>query len=70
MHEVIFKVSNFERGLSKALKRVISFFLMNPVSFNRQTYQKQKGPGTSTSRFSGYETSSEKFISYALSDQV
>ena len=43
---------------------------MNPVSFNRQTYQKQKGPGTSTSRFSGYETSSEKFISYALSDQV
>ena len=23
-----------------------SFFLSNPVSFNRQNYQKQKGPGT------------------------
>ena len=31
----------------KALKKVISFFLSNPVPFNRQNYQKQKGPGTS-----------------------
>ena len=27
----------------KALKKVISFFLWNPVPLNRQNYQKQKG---------------------------
>ena len=47
MQEIILKVKYFERGLSKSLKKVISFFLSNPVSFNRQNYQKQKGPGTS-----------------------
>ena len=31
----------------KALKKVTSFFLPNPVPFNTQIYQKQKGPGTS-----------------------
>ena len=31
----------------KALKRVTLVFLSNPVPFNRQNYQKQKGPGTS-----------------------
>ena len=31
----------------KALKKVTLFFLSNPVPFNRQDYQKQKGPGTS-----------------------
>ena len=31
----------------KALKKVTLFFLSNPVPFNRQNYQKQKGPGTS-----------------------
>ena len=31
----------------KALKKVISFFLLNPVPFNRKDYQKQKGPGSS-----------------------
>ena len=31
----------------KTLKKVTSFFLSNPVPFNRQNYQKQKGPGTS-----------------------
>ena len=34
MQEIILKVSTF-------------FFLLNPVPFNRQIYQKQKGPGTS-----------------------
>ena len=32
---------------AKALKKATSFFLPNPVPFNRQNYQKQKGPGTS-----------------------
>ena len=31
----------------KGLKKVTSFFHLNPVPFNRQVYQKQKGPGTS-----------------------
>ena len=31
----------------KALKKLTSFFLSNPVPFNGQSYQKQKGPGTS-----------------------
>ena len=31
----------------KALKKLTLFFLLNPVPFNGQNYQKQKGPGTS-----------------------
>ena len=31
----------------KALKKLTLFFLSNPVPFNGQIYQKQKGPGTS-----------------------
>ena len=31
----------------KALKKLTLFFLSNPVSFNGQNYQKQKGPGAS-----------------------
>ena len=31
----------------KALKKSASFYLSNPVPFNEQSYQKQKGPGTS-----------------------
>ena len=30
----------------KALKKLISFFLLNPAPFNGQSYLKQKGPGT------------------------
>ena len=31
----------------KALEKSTLFFLPNPVPFNGQSYQKQKGPGTS-----------------------
>ena len=31
----------------KPLKKSTLFFLPNPVPFNVQSYQKQKGPGTS-----------------------
>ena len=47
MQEIILKVRYFERGLSKSLKKATFFFLLNPVPFNRQIYQKQKRPGTS-----------------------
>ena len=35
------------KDYQKTLKKVTSFVLSNPVPFNRQNYQKQKGPGTS-----------------------
>ena len=53
----------------KALKKLL-FFLLNPVHFNWQSYQKQKESGTSGQRSSGYETSSKIFIHYVLSGQV
>ena len=31
----------------KDFKKLTLFFLWNPVPFNGQSYQKQKGPGTS-----------------------
>ena len=47
MQEILLKISYFERGLSKTLKKLPLFFLSNPVPFNRQSHQKQKAPGTS-----------------------
>ena len=41
---------NFERGLSKNLKKLTLLFLSNPVLFNGQDYEKQ-GPGTSGQSF-------------------
>ena len=46
MQKIILKVKYFEIGLSKSLKKGNFIFLSNPVPFNRQNYQKQKGPGT------------------------
>ena len=43
----LYSRNSFERGLSKTLKKLTIFFLSNPVPFNGQSYQKQKGPGTS-----------------------
>ena len=47
MHEIISKEDILKEDYQKAFKKVTSFFLLNPVSFNRQNHQKQKGPGTS-----------------------
>ena len=47
MQEILLKVRYFERGLPKSLTKVTLFSLLNPVPFNRQNYQKQKGPETS-----------------------
>ena len=47
MQEILFKIRYFERGLSKSLKKLTLFFYSNPVLFNGQNYQKQKGSGTS-----------------------
>ena len=42
MQEII-----WNRIKSESLKKLSSFFLLNPVPFNGQSYLKQKGPGTS-----------------------
>ena len=47
MQEILLKIIFFEKGLSKSLKKLTLFFLLNLVPFNGQSYQKQKGPGTS-----------------------
>ena len=46
MQEIILKVKYFE-GSSKSLKQGNFIFSLEPVPFNRQNYQKQKGPRTS-----------------------
>ena len=47
MQEILLKIRYFERGLSKGHKKLTLFFLLNPVPFNGQSYQRQKGSGTS-----------------------
>ena len=50
MQEILFKISYFERGLSKKIEKVNFFFLSNPVPFNGQNYQKEWS-GTSYQSF-------------------
>ena len=45
----------------KALKKLISFFLWNPVPFNGQSHLKQKGPGTSGQSLSRLRDKFRKF---------
>ena len=50
MQEILLKIRYFEIGLSKTLKKVNFMFSSEPFSsvpFNGQSYQKQRGPGTS-----------------------
>ena len=54
----------------KALKKLILFFLWNPVPFNGQSYLKQKGPGTSDQPLFRLQVQKNSFISYILSDQI
>ena len=68
MQEVLLKIRYFERGLSKTLKKL---FLLNPVPFNGQNYQKQKGPGTwPVTHQVTKEVQKNSFISVVLSEQV
>ena len=51
MQEVLFQIRYFEKELSKSLKKIFyiffNIFFSNLVPFNRQSYQKQNGSGTS-----------------------
>ena len=51
MQEIFLKVRYFERGLSKSLKKITSFFLLNPVLFNGQNCKNQKEHGTGDQSF-------------------
>ena len=55
-----------------ALRKLTLFFLFNPVPYNGQSNQKQKGPGTSDKLALQIAKQIQKnsFISYVLSDQV
>ena len=41
-----FKNKILKEHFQKPFKELTLFFLSDPVPFNRQSYQKQKGPGT------------------------
>ena len=47
MQEILLKIRYFERELSKTPLKSQFFSPPNPVPFNVQSFQKQKGPGTS-----------------------
>ena len=47
MREILLKIRYFKKVLSKSLKKLTLFFLSNLVPFYGQSYQKQKGSGTS-----------------------
>ena len=49
-----------KKGYQKALKKLTLFFLSNPVPFNGQNYQNQKGPGTSDQLLSRLQTKFRK----------
>ena len=58
-----FKYKIFLKGdYQNSLKKLTLIFLSNPVPFNGQDYEQQKGLELVTSRSSGYKTSSEKFL--------
>ena len=59
-----------KKDYQKALKKWTLFFLSNLVPFNGQSYQKQKGSGTSHQSFFTKQVQKKFFNCYILSDQV
>ena len=62
MKKVLLKIRYFEIDYQKPLKKLTLFFLSNPVAFNGQDHEKQRGLELVTSVSSGYKTSSQKFL--------
>ena len=54
MQEIVFKMGYF------------LFFLLNPISFNEQDHEKQKGPGTSDQSLIRLKKNSDKFDVMAI----
>ena len=57
----------FKEDNQKALKKLSLFILSNPIPFNGQGYEKQKGPGTLQVK---KQVQRKSFISDVLPDQV
>ena len=47
MQEILLKIVIWKEDYQKTFKKLTLFFLLKPVPFNGQSYQKQKGSGTS-----------------------
>ena len=47
MQEILLKKDVLKENYQKFFKKLTLFFILNPVPFNRQSYQKQKWSGTS-----------------------
>ena len=65
MQDILLIIRYFERQKEDYqifFEKLTLFFPSNPVFFNEESCQKQKGPGTIDPCSSGYETSSQKFI--------
>ena len=63
MQEILIKVRHFERGLSKSLINGNFIFSFKPSPFQQSKLSKTKRDlELVTSRYSGYETSSEKSL--------
>ena len=59
MQEILIKKDILKEGYQKASEKLTLLFLLNPVSFYGQSYQKEKGLELATSCFSGYKTTSK-----------
>ena len=63
MQGILLEIKYFEKKIiKKHLKKLTFLFLLNPVPFNGQSYQKLRSLELVTSRSSGYKTSSKKFF--------
>ena len=62
MREILLKIRYFERWLSESFKKLNLFVFSNPVPFNGQSYQKQKGPRTSDQSLSRLQNKFKKIL--------
>ena len=62
MQEILLKIRYFERGLSKSLKKVNFIFFRAQSLLMDKVIKNKRGLKLVTSRSSGYETSSQKFL--------
>ena len=67
MQEIVLKIRYFERVL---LKSQLCFFFQTQSLLMYEVIKNKRGLELVTSLSSGYETGSQKFLNYILSDQV
>ena len=64
MQKILLKIRYFERGLSKTLKKLTLFFILNPAPLMNKITKDKRGLKLVASCSSGYKTSSEKTLYY------